>query len=511
MTPAEWQRVREVLETALELAPARRAAFLDEARLDAPLRLEVELMLKLSDSAGDDFMSEPAAAEIFPEVAEPVESATRVGPYEIQAEIARGGMGKVYRAIRVDGQFTQEVALKIVRAGIGASMTAVRFRNERQILSNLDHPNIARLLDGGTTEDGRPYFVMELIDGLPITEYCERAKLTVRARAELFVRVCVAVQHAHQRLVIHRDIKPTNILITKDGVPKLLDFGIAKVLDPAWKLDGAARTVEGRWMMTPEYASPEQIRGEAVTTATDVYSLGLVFYELLAGCRAHEFAGTMPHEVAQVITSAEPERPSVAAAALGSGARAAKELRGDLDNIVLMALRKDPARRYASVEQFAEDVRRYLRHEPVSARDDSAWYRTTKFVQRHRTWAAASAIVVATIFAGLGVTLYEARVARQQAEIARQQRARAERRFNDVRALANSLMFEIHDSIKDLPGNIPARKLLVARAAQYLDSLSQEAAGDPALERELAAAYDRVGICRGTLRRRTKGISRRRK
>jgi eukaryotic-like serine/threonine-protein kinase len=495
MTPEEWRRVRLVLETALDLDPASRSRFLESADLEPPLRLEVELMIDLHEQAGSKLLNAPAFVDVFGDNPSEVRREKRIGPYEIQDEIGHGGMGAVYRAKRADGQFDQEVALKIVHGGIGA-LAVARFRNERQILAGLDHPNIAKLFDGGTTADGLPYFVMEFIDGLPIADYCERKELSVEARLRLFLAVCSAVHYAHQHLLIHRDIKPSNILITKNGVPKLLDFGIAKVLGPPLQSSDTARTVEGRWMMTPEYASPEQVQGRTVTTGTDVYSLGLVLYEILTGRHAlivNEFA---PHEIARAICDDEPEKPSVAVRSTNS-ARPAKRLKGDLDNIILMALRKEPARRYASVEQFAEDLRRYLRHEPVIARDDTPWYRAVRFFTRHKSAVAATAVLAATILAGLGATLYEAHIARQQAETARQQRARAERRFNDVRALANSLMFEIHDSIKDLPGAIPARKLLVERALQYLDSLSQESAGDASLQRELAAAYDRVGDLQG--------------
>ena len=495
MTPDEWRQVRPVLETALDLDSASRSRYLEGTGLGAPLLSEVRSMIELHEQAGTKLLNSPAIEDVFGETAQ-IQRGHRIGPYEIQSEIGHGGMGSVYRATRADGQFQQEVALKIVRSGIGAALTIGRFRSERQILADLDHPNIARLLDGGTTPEGLPYFVMEFIDGLPITDYCDRNELSLEARLRLFLDVCSAVHYAHQHLVIHRDIKPSNILITKDGVPKLLDFGIAKVLNPSLQSSDTARTLEGRWMMTPEYASPEQVRGRTVTTATDVYSLGLVLYEVLTGRHALKVNDFAPHEIARAICGDEPEKPSVAVRSTNS-AKQGKRLKGDMDNIVRMALRKEPAGRYASVEQLAEDVRRHLSAEPVIARDDTAWYRATKFVTRYKSAVAATAMIAATVVAGLGATLYEAHVAREQAEIARQQRARAEARFNDVRKLANSLMFEIHDSIKDLPGAIPARKLLVERALQYLDSLSQESAGDGTLQRELAAAYDRVGDLQG--------------
>jgi len=522
LKPEEWQRVRSLLESALELDATSRSRFLDEACSDAALRLEVESLIEIHEQADTDILESPAIAGIVADdfARFRLRRGERIGAYEILGEIAQGGMGAVYRAVRADGQYTQEVALKIVGVGFGAELTAARFRNERQILASLDHPNIARLLDGGTSVDGLPYFVMEFIDGLQITAYCDRHKLSIDARLQLFRKVCAAVHYAHQRLVIHRDVKPTNILVTADGVPKLLDFGIAKVLDGNEQPLNLALTGVGLRLMTPEYASPEQLRGEAVTTATDVYSLGMVLYELLAGRPAYYFRRQMPQDIAKVVCETDPQKPSVTIQArkelndraLNSGERAAteicsvrgttvpklrKRLQGDLDNIVLMALRKEPERRYASAEQFAEDIRRNGEHIPVIAHQDSPWYRTSKFVARHRAGVAAAGVILILLVAGLAATLYEARVARRQAEIAGEQRARAERRFNDVRKLANSLMFEVHDSIKDLPGATPARKFLVDRALEYLDSLSQEMTGDATLQRELAAAYDRVGDALG--------------
>jgi eukaryotic-like serine/threonine-protein kinase len=516
MSPEDWMRVRSILEPALELDASSRPRFLDEACTDPELRRDVESLIELHEQAGADFLNAPPVPGVDSsgESKFQLTGGTRVGAYEIVEEIAQGGMGTVYRAVRADGQYTQEVALKIVRAGIGAETIAARFRNERQILAGLDHPNIGKLLDGGTTSGGLPYFVMEYIDGLPITEYCDQRRLSIDSRLRLFQTVCAAVHYAHQHLVIHRDIKPTNILVTRDGVPKLLDFGIAKVLNSAQPPQSAPPTVSGLWMMTPEYASPEQVRGEVVTTATDVYSLGLVLYELLTGERAHRITNHTPYAIAQLACDKEPVRPSVAilrkdeasdksAAPIDieersrlreiSPAKLERRLDGDLDNIVLMALRKEAPRRYSSVEQFAEDIRRHLENIPVAARQDSAWYRTSKFVSRHKASVAATIAMAVALLGGFAITMYEAHVAREQAEVAHLQRARAERRFNDVRKLANSLMFEVHDSIRDLPGAMPARKLIVERAREYLDSLSQEATGDQALQRELAGAYDRIG------------------
>jgi eukaryotic-like serine/threonine-protein kinase len=438
----------------------------------------------------------------------------RLGTYKILQTLGAGGMAEVYRAIRADDQYRQEVAIKLVRAGQDSGYVISHFKNERQILASLDHPNIARLLDGGTTDEGLPYFVMELIEGMAIDQYCNRNQLSIAERLKLFLQVCSAVQYAHQRLIIHRDIKPGNILVTPQGVPKLLDFGIAKILDVSAVAGNFEPTLTVFRVLTPGYASPEQVKGETITTASDIYCLGVVLYELLTGRHPYRRVDTTPQEIARAVCEDEPVRPSTAVRRRddkqngpasanpslpsfslheGTTDKLSKRLRGDLDNIILMAMRKEPQRRYATVEQFAEDIRRHLNRLPVIARKDTVGYRASKFIVRHKAGAAAAATVAVVLRAALTVTVREARIARHQAEMAHLQRARAERRFNDVRKLARSMMFEIHDSIRDLAGATQARKLLVSRAREYLDSLSQEAGGDPSLQRELADAYDRVG------------------
>ena len=516
MTPERWDKIKDLLATALEVAPAERATYLDQhCAGDDLLRRDVELLLRREHEADSQFLGETAFAEVaaalLPEEDNPWVG-RRVGAYQIVEQIGAGGMGEVYRAFRADDQYRKEVALKVIRAGQDSGSVITRFKNERQILAGLEHPNIARLLDGGTTEGGTPYLVMELIEGQPIGEYCDQHKLSIADRLKLFVQVCAAVQYAHQRLIIHRDIKPGNISVTANGTPKLLDFGIAKVLGSDLQSRGNDTLTVFR-VLTPGYASPEQIKGDSMTTASDVYSLGVVLYELLSGRSPYRATARTPQELNSAICEREPDKLSVsvarvplrrdgvvrisveqAAAARGSSPhKLQKHLSGDLDNIVLMSLRKEPSRRYASAEQFAADIRRHLDYIPVLAHKDTPTYRISKFIGRHKAVVAVSMVAVFAILAGLTIALYEARVARQQAEIARAQRARAERRFSDVRKLANSLMFEIHDSIRDLPGATPARKLLVNTALEYLDNLSQEASGDTALQRELASAYDRVG------------------
>jgi serine/threonine protein kinase/tetratricopeptide (TPR) repeat protein len=507
MNADQWRRVKGLLEEVIALDAAERRPYLARACGDDPaLKRELESLLASHEQAGTGFLNTPVAdlSAAAPPVA--TRAGRRIGVYQIVEEIGHGGMGEVYRAVRADGQYTKEVAIKIVRGGFDSALVIEHFRNERQILASLDHPNIALLLDGGTTEDGVPYLVMELIEGARIDLYCDDHGLSISERLQLFRRVCAAVQYAHQRLVIHRDLKPSNILVTKDGVPKLLDFGIAKLLDPA----ASAETTIAR-PMTPDYASPEQIRGEPITTASDVYSLGVVLYQLLTGRSPYPGETRSPHELARAVCETEPGRPStsflkplvpsgelaepatpqqISGVREGSPAKLRRRLAGDLDNIVLMALRKEPQRRYASVEQFAEDIRRHLEALPVVATKGSWGYRVGKFVRRHRIAVAATAAVLLALFGGIAATVREA-------EIARAERARAEKRFNDVRQLANSLIFEIHDSIQSLPGATPARKLLLDRAVAYLDKLSQDAGGDVNLQRELAWGYQRLAAVQG--------------
>jgi serine/threonine protein kinase len=435
---------------------------------------------------------------------------------------------------------------------------------ERQILATLEHPNIAQLLDGGTTADGLPYFVMEYVQGQPLTEYCDAREISLTERLKLFLSVCAAVQHAHQKLIVHRDLKPSNILVTADGVPKLLDFGIAKLLDPALSPMPVTRTQTSMRMMTPDYASPEQVRGLPVTAASDVYTLGVILFELLTGTRPYQFETYSPAEIERAICDTEIERPSALAERVRAESGMTNErnssfrlhpssLKGDLDNIALMALRKEPERRYQSVEQLAEDIRCYLQGRPISARRESALYRTGKFVRRNKLAVAAATLVFFSLLGGIVTTTRAARIAEteraraeanlaeaqtQRAEadrqrlIAEEQRARAEaeadeanlqrqiaeaqraeadaqrrnaetqqeraeRRFAQVRKLANTFLFDFHDKIAALPGSTEAREMVVKTALEYLDSLAKEAEGDVSLQNELAAAYLRIGDVQG--------------
>ena len=512
MKPERWQLVRKVFESAELLQGGDLLDYLEAACAgDTELRAEVESLLRAQSRAGSRFMVEPAAnlmrtANLA--VAEVPRAGLRVGAYQILDEIGHGGMGEVYRAFRVDGQFKQEVAIKLVRIGLGSSFVMERFVHERQILATLNHPNIAHLLDGGTTNDGVPYLVMELIEGERIDAYCREHRLSVTERLQLFLHVCEAVEHAHQRLVIHRDIKPGNILVTKDGTPKLLDFGIAKILDPS----GAAETTVTR-SMTPEYASPEQISGRPITTATDVYALGMVLYKLLTGCSPYRVPLASPLQWSQAVTHTDPQRPSSAVlsethAGLDGGftdekpaeavlntreptaAKLRRRLSGDLDCILLKALRKEPEKRYGAARQLADDIQRHLDGLPVTALKGSWAYNAGKFVSRHRVPVAATVLVIIALVAGIGATL-------RQARIARVERARAQKRFDDVRAFSNSLIFDVHDALQDIPGTTAARNLLLDRAVQYLDRVSADSEGDPNLQRELASAYQRLATVQG--------------
>jgi non-specific serine/threonine protein kinase/serine/threonine-protein kinase len=389
-------------------------------------------------------------------------------------------MGAVFRAVRGDQAFEREVALKLVRPGVASEGALHRFRAERQILARLEHPNIAALFDGGTTDDGRPYLVVELVAGRPLDAYCRERSASLRERLALFRTVCEAVHYLHQNLVVHRDLKPANVLVTADGVPKILDFGIAKLLVDAPEDSPATATLLPA--MTPEYASPEQVTGRPITTASDVYSLGVVLYELLTGQRPYEIASRSPEEILRAVCHTEPRRPS--------GLRRASELEGDLDTIVLRALHKEPERRYGSAHELAEDVRRYLQGRPVLARGDAISYRLSRFARSHRSIALGAPLLVLTL--GLGFV-----AAKRQAGLAEASRVRAEKRFEDARRLANSLVFEVHDAIESLPGATAARALLLKRASEHLDALAVDAPGNPELAEELASAYQKLADVQG--------------
>ena len=426
MDASRWERLKDLLDVALEKEPSARSAYLNEACAgDQDLQHEVEGLLAAYQEAGATDkgpMAIPSAVQSA--VSESPSVNQRIGSYQVVRRVGRGGMATVYLATRADDQYRKYVAIKVVSPGLGNPDLLRRFRNERQTLAALDHPNIVKLLDGGSTEDGMPYLVMDYVEGTPIDAYCDAHKLETEERIRLFLPVCSAVSYAHQRLVIHRDLKPPNILVTTDGTPKLLDFGIAKLLNPEAQAT-LVMTQTGARPMTLAYASPEQVRGDPLTNATDVYSLGVVLYELLTGHRPHRLRGSSLVEVERAICEEEPLKPSTAVTRTeektfsdgsvssrtpddisrvrGGDARKLRDrLQGDLDAIVLTALRKEPQRRYASVSDFAEDIRRHLQHLPVKARPSTVGYRGAKFVRRHKDMATAAVMFVLLLTVALG-------------------------------------------------------------------------------------------------------------
>jgi serine/threonine-protein kinase len=478
MAQEDWPRIKEALEHALGLDPGKRPAFLADTFVDDPqARERVERLLAASQRPLP-WLSGPVfevAEDLLTPDPPTIGAGRKIGPFEILRELGHGGMGAIYLARRADQQFEQEVAIKLTRREVASEETERRFRQERQILASLQHPNIARLLGGDVTADGQPYLVMEHIEGEPIDVYCERLGLSISARIELFLKVCAAVQYAHGHLVVHCDLKPSNVLVTADGVPKLLDFGISRLLGSEFVPSLATTAALGRGPMTPEFASPEQVRGERPTTASDIYSLGVMLYRLLTGRSPYRFEGHGLQEVQHVLCEVEPERPSLAVARplpeKEHGVpglpglrreRLRRRLAGDLDNIVMMALRKDVARRYLSVEQMAEDLRRHLAGLPVIARKDTFAYRAGKFLRRHRLGLAAAALVLISLLAGLWMANAEREKAVRERERAEQERTKAE-------AVATFLEGLFADA--DSSGDFSAGTLLAdpkARAAREL-------------------------------------------
>lgn len=503
-----WDRVQGIFLSVADLPPGEQEQLLDVACSgDSALRTEIESLLASDrkNGAGITAAVGTEAALLFDS---PVPG-DRLGAYRIIYEIGRGGMGAVYLATRADDQYRKQVAIKVVKRGMDSDEVLGRFRHERQILAGLEHPHIARLIDGGTTPDGRPYFVMERVQGQPIDAYCREHNLGVESRLRLFLRVCEAVSYAHRALVVHRDLKPGNILVNAEGVPKLLDFGVAKLLSPGAD-PGLTSTGFRTGPLTPEYASPEQVRGLAVTTATDVYALGAILYELLTGTRAQKMTTRTPAEIERVVCDTQTLRPSHASLAL--------QLDGDLDNIVWMAMRKERERRYQSVDQLAEDIGRYLSGLPVMARQDSFAYRARKFVGRNRLAIAAGALVFGSLVAGIAVSVNQTRqaeaarrVAEMQKQAAERERVRAEaetqvakteeqraaRRLTQMVELADSSLHEVHSAIEKLAGATEARRQLVATTLQFLQNLSQDSGQDDRLRLVLSAAYMKVADVQG--------------
>ena len=461
-----FRRLAAWFEAAVRLPPGReREAYVAEVTAeDITLREDLERLLE-SDSA-----VQGRASSALPRL-------PRFGAYQARRLLGAGGMGAVYLATREDGELRHQAAVKVASAVLWSPALDERFRRERQILAELQHPNIARFLDGGITGDGAPYLVMEYVVGERIDAWCDRRKLSIRERLALFLKVCGAVSYAHQKLIVHRDLKPSNILVSEDGEPHLLDFGVARTLEPAASSDGQPTLTSGLFA-TPMYASPEVLRGETPGVGCDVYSLGVLLYESLSGHRPFDGANLPPAKIVEQVLKSDP--PPVSSAVDDPALR--RQLRGDLDAVTAKALAKQPADRYLSVEQMAEDVHRYLAGFPVEAAPVSTWRRALKFLRRNKARAGAVALIVIALVAGLIGTTWQARVARQE-------RIASDRRFNQARELARYLVFELQTSVGDLPGSTPLRAEMVSRSLAYLDRLAAEKSNDEELRVELARGY----------------------
>ncbi len=504
MTPQRYSQVKSLFQLVLEQPRESRPAFLERAcGADRDLYQQVRELLKADDTS-EQFLDKPAVAPLSKILADAEKDAAdpmpaQIGPYELQKPLGSGGMGAVYLARRADKSFDKQVAIKIIHRGMESDRILQRFRRERQIVASLDHPNIARLLDGGATPDGRPYIVMEYVDGQPIDTWCDQKRLSIDQRLRLFLQVCDAVQYAHQNLIIHRDIKPGNILVRPDSTVKLLDFGIAKLMTPEDAAKPTEKTATSMRLMTPHYASPEQVRGEAVTTASDVYLLGIVLYELLTSHRPFETQSNNPLDAIRAFNQADPQKPSdaifrvvekplpngarhivknaifVAALRDADPAKLLKRIQGDLDAITLRALRRNPAERYQSAAQLAEDVRNHLQHLPISAVPDSPAYRARLFTRRHPQQAIGAAAVLLLL---LGLSLSAGWVAFQ----ARRDRTRAEANLVSAQALVNALL-----------AGAPARRDLLDNTLGHLDRLAATPNISPEVTRQAAAGYVRAG------------------
>lgn len=463
MNPA----IQRLFEAALDVPERGRTAFVESQTNDPAVQKEV-ISLLLHEKSAEPFFEAALRSEASALVSSLDWSAGRVvGNYRIVSMIGRGGMGAVYLAERSDGNFEQRVALKAIQSGIPAAFLLDRFQKERRILAQLSHPNVASLFDGGQTADGLPYFVMEYVAGQSIDAYCRRLQLSLNDRLELFLKVAEAVQYAHQNLIVHRDLKPANVLVNADGQPKLLDFGMAKVLDEA---ESRVNQTSTR-VLTPEYASPEQIRGDRITTSTDIYSLGAVLYTLLSGKPPHTIGNLSPLKAAQAIAAAD--------------FVPIETIPSDINAVLNKALHPDPVRRYRSVEEFSGDIVRYLETRPVLAAPDSLAYRLTKFLRRNWVAVGATAAVITALGIGIGIAMWQAR--------------RAERQFSNVRQLANTFLFDFETSIHNVSGTTKARLLVVHTATEYLNRLEADAAGNRQLLRELADSFKKLGDIQGKL------------
>ncbi len=469
-TADRYQNVKAAFNAVLPAPESRRVELL-ETHCGGDVDLEQEVRSMLDTCAAEENLNQTFRSRQGDGLADRPQH-QRVGPYEIDRLLGRGGMGSVYLAHRADGQFDQQVAIKLIDLPIGSHLFHERFREERQILAGLQHPYIARLLNGGLAEDGCPYLAMEYVEGIPIQRFAAEHNLTAAERIELFLRVCAAVQFAHQNFVVHRDLKPDNILVVADGTPRLLDFGTAKLVAPS--ASDSELTRSGYLSYTPQYASPEQVLGKPIAAASDTYSLGVLLYLLLIGKLPYQLEQLTTAEMQHVICEQAPIRPS-----LPSG----KRLDGDLEAILLKALRKEPQERYATVEKFAKDLRDYVEGNPVAARRGSWRYRAAKFVRRHRLALAASSLLAITLIAGIiGIAW---------------QRQKAEARSAELRQLSNSVLSELDDTIKQLPGTTHAQQLLVTRVLEHLDRMAKDARSDRQTQLDLMDAYTRLAALQG--------------
>jgi eukaryotic-like serine/threonine-protein kinase len=483
-----WRTIEDLFYRALEVPESERASFIESnSDGDSEIVREVQSLIDSDTAAATGSFAAAAVKKALVSFHAAENAATapgrRVGRYRLIEEIGRGGMGTVYLATRDDDTYLKNVAIKLVRRGMDTDFILARFRRERQILASLEHPNIARLLDGGATDDGLPYLVMEYVKGVSIAEYAEKNDLSVEQRLRLFLPICDAVEYAHRNFIVHRDLKPGNILVDEKGTPKLLDFGISKLLVFDGTNTTATITHDVR-MLTPDYASPEQIRGEAITSSMDVYSLGAVLFELLTGAKPHRIDKPTQQAVEHAICEVEIQKPSEAAREAGRQV-IARKLQGDLDNILLLAMRKEARRRYASVHDFGADIRRYLNFLPVSARPDSPVYRSKKFLRRNWGPLAAVGAVFLVLLIGVLLAQREARIARTH--------------FDQVRRLANTFVTGVHDEIRNLPGSTRARQMIVKTGLEYLETLAASSQGDIDLQREVGAGYMRIGDVQGSV------------
>ncbi|MBX3283591.1 MAG: serine/threonine protein kinase [Acidobacteria bacterium] len=469
-----WERLMSVFEKATDLSTVERSEFLSQVLLEDATIYDELLGLVEAEKNAHGFLEKPLELDLSAPLI-----GSKVGPYTITAELGRGGMGAVFQADRED-DFKQHCALKISNRVILTADLERRFKKERQILASLEHPHIVRLLDGGVTPDKIPYFVMELVDGEPITTYCKRHSLSIKERLMLFQQICSAVSYAHQLLIVHRDLKPSNILVTKDGNVKLLDFGIAKILDD----EDRAQTQTLNAPITPEYASPEQILDKPISTSADIYSLGLILYEILTELPPVEIYGVSRTDISRGIREVDPQRPSVKV-----GDRA---LKGDLDNIVLNCLEKAPELRYASVEQLSADIERYLTGYPIVAHKRSAAYRARKFVSRNRFAVAFGAVAAILLMMATSFAIW-------QAVEARREQARAQANFAQVRKFATSLVIDYNDDLTKLPGSLKLRERLISDAVTSLDAISATESSDPELLKEVGLAYRKIGTLQAML------------